>query len=122
MIRLAVVFLLFPLCFLLVGCPSHSRPLNKPQEIFSEGAYTHEKSGMTFPLGVAEYRRVGIQRYDQEGLDISASYNLEDGRHQIAATVYVYPAPSLALIGSSPETIALARSHLSKQEFEARKR
>jgi hypothetical protein len=106
----------------LIGCPAHQRTLNPPETIIAEGAYSHEKSGMTFPLAVGEYRRVGIQRYDQEGLNISASYNLEDGRRQITATVYVYPAPPLASIGSPPETIALARSHLSKQEFEARKR
>lgn len=106
----------------LIGCPARSRLLNQPEIIIAEGAYSHEKSRMTFPLAVGEYRRVGIQRYDKEGLDISASYNLEDGRRQIVATVYVYPTLLLASIESPPETRASARSHLSKQEFELRKR
>ena len=82
----------------------------------------HEKSGMTFPIAVGDFQRGSLQRYDQEGLDVSAGYNLFDTKRQIIATVYVYPAPPLVSIGSPPQTVASARSFLAKNEFEARKR
>jgi hypothetical protein len=75
-----------------------------------------------FPLAVEGFRRGVVQRYDQEGLDLSAGYDLYDPSHKIAATVYVYPAPLLVSIGSSPEVVAIAHARLAKNEFEARKR
>ncbi|MCC6140819.1 MAG: hypothetical protein IT389_09430 [Nitrospira sp.] len=122
MTRLLTVLLIAPLALLLAACPTRPRPLHQPQVIIAYGAYTHEKSGMTFPIAVGEFHRAGIQRYDQDGQDISVGYNLLDDRRQIIATVYVYPAPPLVSIGSPPETVASVRTHLSKQEFETRKR
>lgn len=105
----------------MMGCPARPRSLNQPQPILVEGAYTHEKSGMTFPLAVGDFRRSLVQRYDQEGLDVSAGYDLYASRYKIAATIYVYPAPSLISIGSPPGTVAAARAMLTKREFEGRK-
>lgn len=122
MTRLAATFLLVPLLVLPVGCPARPRPLNQPQAIFADGAYTHEKSGMTFPLAVGDFQRGTAQRYDQEGLDVSFGYNLHGAKQVIIATVYVYPAPSLVSIGSPTETVASARTFLTNNEFEARKR
>ena len=122
MSTLFVALLLLPLSILLIGCPARPRPLGQPQAILADGAYVHEKSGMTFPIAVGDFQRAQIQRYDQEGLDISAGYNLFDSSRQIIVTVYVYPAPSLVSIGSPPETVASAQSFLAKNEFEARKR
>lgn len=122
MTRLAAAFLIAPLLALVLGCPAHPRPLNQPQAILADGTYTHEKSGMTFPLAVGNFQRNTVQRYDQDGLDISVAYNLRDEKHVIIATVYVYPAPPLVSIGSPPETVASARAFLAKNEFEARKR
>lgn len=122
MTRLWTALLITSLSLLLPACPARPRPMNQPQTIFAEGAYTHEQSGMTFPIAVGEFQRIGIQRYDQEGLDVGVGYNLVDARWQIIATIYVYPAPPLVSIGSPPETIASAQAYLSKQEFEARKR
>lgn len=110
------------LSLVLIGCPARPRPLDQPQLIVAHGAYVHEKSGMTFPIAVGDFQRATVQRYDQDGLDVSAGYNLFDAKRQIIATVYVYPAPSLVSIGSSPETVESARSFLTRQEFEARKR
>lgn len=121
MTRLAAVLLFLSLSVLLVGCPVRPRPLDQPQVILADGAYAHEKSGMTFPLAVGDFRRSLVQRYDQEGLDVSAGYDLYDSRYKIAVTVYVYPAPPLVSIGSPPETIAAARAILTKKEFEVRK-
>lgn len=122
MTRIWTALLIVPLSLLLTACPARPRPLNQPQAIFSEGAYAHQKSGMTFPIAIGEFHRGSIQHYDQDGLDVGVSYNLLDDRRQIIATVYVYPAPPLVSIGSPPETVASARAYLSNQEFEARKR
>ena len=117
--QLLVLFALLSIS--LVGCPARPRPLAQPQTILTEGSYTH-RSGMTFPLAVEGFRRSIVQRYDQEGLDVSAGYDLYDPSHKIAATVYVYPAPSLVSIGSPPEVVETAHARLAKNEFEARKR
>lgn len=122
MTRSLTTLLTVLLAFLLAACPARPRPLHQPQAIIAEGAFTHESSGMTFPIAVGEFNQGGIHRYDQDGLDISVAYNLLDDRRQIIATIYVYPAPPLISIGSPPETVASARAYLSKQEFEARKR
>jgi hypothetical protein len=122
MSRFVLALLLLSISTLFVGCPPRPRPIDQPQVIFSDGAYVHEKSGMTFPIAVGDFQRGAIQRYDQEGWDISTAYGLFDARRQIAVTVYVYPAPSLVSIGSPPQTVDSARSFLAKNEFEARKR
>ena len=122
MSRSALALVLLPLSILLIGCPTRPRPVDQPQVTSADGAYVHEKSGMTFPIAVGDFQRVMVQRYDQDGLDVSAGYNLFDSRRQIAATVYVYPAPSLVSIGSPSQTVTSARSFLAKNEFEARKR
>lgn len=108
--------------FLLVGCPARPRPLNQPQPILVEGTYTHELSGMIFPFMVDDFRRDVVQRYNQEGSDVSVGYNLVNSQSRIAATIYVYPAPKLVSVGSTSETIAAARAELTKREFETRKR
>jgi len=122
MIRLAAALFLLPLPFLLVGCPARSHPLNQPQAIIADGALRHDKSGMTFPIAVGEFQRRVLQRYDQDGLDVSVGYNLYDSRRQIVVTVYVYPVPPLVSIGSPSETVTSARMLLTRNEFEARKR
>lgn len=122
MARLIAIPIVILLSSLLAGCPARPRPLNQPQVIFAEGAYTHERSGMTFPLAVGDFRRSLVQRYDQDGLDLSAGYDLYLTQQKIAVTVYVYPAPPLVSIGSPPGTVASARTFLAKSEFEARKR
>src|SRR5260370_37322414 len=50
-----------------------------------------------------------------------AGYNLLAPGRAVAATVYVYPAPSLISIGSPSDVVASARATLCKTEFERRK-
>jgi hypothetical protein len=121
MIKITTAVLTVSLSLFLAGCPARPRPLSQPEAIVAEGAYVHEKSGMTLPLTVGDYRRTAVLRYDQQSLDVSAEYDLYDGRGKIAATVYVYPAPSLLSIGSPTNTVASARVILTNREFEARK-
>jgi hypothetical protein len=106
----------------LCGCPTmHTHYLGQPERLAVQGAYVHPASKITMPESVAGFQRDTILRYDADGLDVSAGYNLRGASHHIAATVYVYPAPSLVSIGSPPEVVAGARAHLTEGEFERRK-
>jgi hypothetical protein len=110
------------LSLLLVGSPfACSRSLIKPELIAVDGSYTHEGSNLTLPASYGEFRRTSLRRYDTKALDVSAGYDLVVATDQIAATVYVYPAPSITSILSPPEVIALARSLAANQEFQDRK-
>ena len=107
---------------LLCGCPTmHTRYLAQPERMAVRGAYIHPASRITLPESVGGFQRDVVLRYDAEGLDISAAYNCLNALHPMAATVYVYPAPSLVSIGSPPEVIAGARAQLTENEFENRK-
>lgn len=107
----------------LFGCPTmRPRYLAQPEVIKAEGTYTHAASGMIFPSRVGNFWRSNVIRYDTEGLDLSAGYDLVTIAGSIAATVYVYPAPSLISIGSPPNVVAAARTRQAQNEFEARKR
>ena len=107
----------------LFGC-STMRPkhLARPEVISAEGNFTHAASGMTFPHSVGDFQRSKVLRYDTENLDMSAGYDLITVMGSVAATIYVYPAPSLISIGSPPNVVAAARDRLAQNEFEARKR
>jgi hypothetical protein len=107
----------------LTGCKS-SQPaqLAQPTTVQVQGPYTHSASGMAFPPSVGDFQRVNVMRYDAGGLDVSAGYNLGTPTGEVAATVYVYPAPSLISVGSPPEVIASARATLCNSEFERRKK
>ena len=105
----------------LCGCPT-VRPhyLAQPEPVVIIGTYVHPASKITMPESVAGFQRDMVLRYDVDGLDVSAGYNLGSAIHQIAATVYVYPAPGLVSIGSPPDVVADARAHLTEGEFERR--
>src|SRR5678815_628029 len=107
---------------LLCGCPStHTRSLAQPERVAVRGAYVHAASKITMQENVAGFQRDTVSRYDADGLDVSAAYNLVTPSHRIAATVYVYPSPASTSIGSPPEVVAGARAHLTEGEFERRK-
>src|SRR5262245_50828993 len=106
----------------LCGCPSvHTRSLSQPERVAVRGAYVHSASKITMPESVAGFQRDSVSRYDADGLDVSGAYNLVTPSHRIAATVYVYPSPSLTSIGSPPDVVAGARAHLTEAEFQRRK-
>lgn len=103
----------------LCGCPSmHTRSLAQPEHVAVRGAYVHSASKITMPESVGSFQRDTVSRYDADGLDVSVAYNLVTQFHQIAATVYLYPSPSLTSIGSPPEVVAGARAYLTEAEFE----
>lgn len=106
----------------LCGCPTmHTHYLAQPERLATRGSYVHPASKIAMPESVGGFQRGTILRYDADGLDVSAGYNLVSTSYQIAATVYVYPAPSLVSIGSPPEVVAGARAHLTEGEFVRRK-
>lgn len=120
MIKITSAMFMVCSALFLVGCQVALHPLSQPEAIVSEGAYVHEKSGMTFPLAVGDYRRTAVLRYDQQSLNVSAGYDLYNGR-RVSATIYAYPAPPLLSMGSPADTVVSARTILAKREFEARK-
>lgn len=86
-----------------------------------EGVYVHV-SGMAFPSAVGAFRRTRIHQYDEAGRDVGVGYDYRTTDGRVAATVYVYPAPSLTSVGAADSAVAAARARSMKQEFEARKR
>jgi len=77
--------------FALLGIvlPSSSRAA--PFENLPDGRIRHTFSGFVFPKQIGVFHREQMRQYNQVGSDISAGYN---AGVLIAATVYVYPAPS----------------------------
>jgi hypothetical protein len=64
-----------------------------PFETLPDGRIRHTDSGFVFPKRIGVFEREKMQQYNQAGSDVSAGYN---AGVLIAATVYVYPAPSEA--------------------------
>jgi hypothetical protein len=115
---ITAIMMLLPI----LGCPTTSpHYLEQPKVIDTAGPFIHEKSGMTFPQTVNDFRRSSIRRYDAEGFDMSVGYDLFDSSRAIASTVYIYPAPQLVSIGSPVKVVASARANLCRGEFEGRK-
>jgi hypothetical protein len=96
---------------ILWGCPPTSPPgLSQPERLEREGDYRHPPSGIRFPPATGSFRRDQILQYDPQGRNVSVAYNCTDGRHPIAATVYVYPSPTVTSFGSPPDVVAGRRS------------
>lgn len=120
--KLYKILLIFLLSLTLFYYPTvHAQYLSTPEVIQTKGLYTQPASGMRFPVRVGEFQRVTLLRYDLQERDVSAGYNLITPLCAIAATVYVYPAPSSVSTGSPPGTIPNTRARLSQNEFNTRK-
>jgi hypothetical protein len=104
---------------LLSGCVSQQQAPWQPVVLEPAGPYVHQATGFTFPVALGPFRRSGILEYNAEKSDVSAGYNKVSGEGRIAATVYVYPAPTLISIGSQQAVIDDAREHLCTQVWEA---
>jgi hypothetical protein len=105
---------------ILVLCCAAIAPVHAQERIQAPPgeAYTHAPSGMTFPAGVGDFRRVSLTRFSQTGDNESAGYNLDiDGDLKIAATVFIYPSPGLVSIASPQETQDVARALLCERQF-----
>jgi hypothetical protein len=76
------------------------------------GPYLHRDAAAVFPVQVGEFRRAEVYRYDEDGRDISASYNLATPEGRLLVTAYIYPAPAAARDG---------QTELCEREFESAK-
>ena len=122
-IALVVHAFLFLSMIIGTGCrpPVNSISLPDAVPIPSQGLYVHKASGMEFPITVGEFRRTKLLRYDTGELDVSAGYDLFTPTSQVAATVYVYPAPKITSIGSSQNGIDGVRATIFKGWFQQEK-
>ena len=75
-----------------------------------EGDYVHGPAHAVYPVRIGGFKRSDIYQYDQEGKDVSASYNLATPAGRLLITVYIYPAPPASRSG---------RAEVCEQEFGA---
>jgi hypothetical protein len=103
------------LAFLSFGCPARTSPLlPRPVEL-SDREAAQVPAARLFPEHVGEFRRVDITKYDEAGTNISAGYQLQTPRGQIAATVYRYPGPQMVYVGADRKVVeATQRAALEK--------
>lgn len=66
------------------------------QDISAPGTVAHRAAGTGFPERIGAFARSTVSRYDAEGLDISANYDLALSERQLRLSVYIYPAPRVA--------------------------
>jgi hypothetical protein len=117
--KLSKSVVLAALVLFLCGCPAaRVQVATGPETLAVRGTYVHPGSRIWMPERVADFWREAVIRYDANGLDVGAGYNLVTSSHHVAATVYVYPGPSLASIGAAAETVAGAQARLTEAEVE----
>jgi hypothetical protein len=75
---------------LLVAAPSFAAA--QPQPIEAPGTWVHEAARADFPAEVGRFRRTSLVRYDDAGVNVSASYSLRWPEGRLHVTVYIYPA------------------------------
>jgi hypothetical protein len=93
--------LLCGIVLLAAACHSTTAPNSLPATVSPPNAnYAHAGSGFKFPETVRSFGRIGIDKYDSSGDNISVGYNSQP--YLIAATVYVYPAGEITPSGSPP--------------------
>lgn len=86
-----------------------------PREIEAAGPYLHRSANAVFPERVGEFRRLSLHEYDENGRDVSASYDMATPEGRLVITVYIYPAP---LITGRGEARQLAMVTLCDQHFD----
>lgn len=97
---LSVIVLIF-----LIGCSELPRTLEPDEPAISEmhikDDYTHQASGMVFPVSVGSFKRTNMFRYDREAKNFSADYQMRGifGRAAIIK-VYIYPS---SIVSHTPQ-------------------
>lgn len=92
---------------------------NNPASLHVSSEYTHVGSETVFPENIGKFQRVQITRFTPDGRDVGIGYNLNNLASPVVATVYIYPAPDLVTIGSSPDVIGTARNLLFQGHLNA---
>ena len=80
----------------LLALAASSAPVLAQREIVTDDAYVHGPANAVYPVRVGGFRRSDIYRYDRDGKDVSASYNLATPAGRLLITVYIYPAAAAA--------------------------
>ncbi len=120
--RLSKGFMVALMTGMLSGCISSGpQYLSRPEALSSTGTFTHDPSGLTFPIAVGDFQRVDIYQFDVEGENIGVTYQLTDDAKPVTVSVYVYPSPSIVSLGSPESVTKSAQATLCQQEFETTK-
>jgi len=94
-------------------------PAGAQQEVESDGPYFHRPARAVYPPQVGEFRRSKVYRYDPEGKDVSASYDLATPEGRLLITVYIYPAAAIVGAALQESGGTAARARLCGEEFGA---
>ncbi|WP_417431835.1 hypothetical protein [Kiloniella sp.] len=119
---------LFKISFLLLlitlfGCQKHQTALpenptsNRPVEIQTSETYLHPESTFRLPATVESFQRVSLTRFDKQGLDVGAGYKLQNDPCNLTVTIYLYPTPSMQLIGTDQDVINSIEASWLEQEY-----
>lgn len=84
-----IILTLFAVCGI-----ARAEEYDPPKDIDVTGPYTQAATGMVFPEQVQDFTRTAVTRYNSEGTEESADYELDAPGRQAAVTVYVFPAPA----------------------------
>jgi len=106
------------LALLFCGCTSAAQAPDQPRSFNPLGPYRQDATGFIFPVAVEPFRRSVVTEFNAQKTDVSAGYDKPPGPNAMAATIYVYPAPSLTSIGSPQNVIDEARDHLCNEAWE----
>jgi outer membrane lipoprotein-sorting protein len=70
--------------------------LRQPTKVSVSGPYRHKLTGFIYPEAIADFTRKTVVQYDDDGMDVSATYlgSLPSGK--VVASIYVYPITSMA--------------------------
>lgn len=88
------------------------------ETIRTPGMVEHRAAQTGFPERIGEFRRSNATRYDADGRNISASYNLNRPEGRLLISVYIYPAGRVEAAPGSGESADLARALLCRREFD----
>jgi len=117
---------------LLAGCQTVSGPQpaapaaetgpaapEKPVVILKQPdkSIVHSASGMRFPERVGEFKRLDYRQSGQRGLNFTCDYKSTGPGGQIAATVLIYPAPSVTA-GPTEGVIRETRPAMADSEYQ----
>lgn len=90
------------------GCTG-ANPVGQGSAQSTSSLYVHPFTRFSFPESVGSFRRVEIDKYDQEGRDVGVGYNASI---PIAATVFVYPGPKDFALVPAPKQEGVSDSLL----------
>ncbi len=114
-------FVLVMLTLLALSNFARADEYDPPRDLDVTGPYTQVASGMVFPEQLLGFTRTAVTRYNSEGSEESADYELDQQGAQAAVTVYVFPAPADiadALVSTLPrDQVADALYMIAEQLF-----